>query len=188
MPQSPFNHETSPLLGDLEMGHIGMAKTINNSYSLPRGGVASLKELIPILDYCSVQIVNVPETFRIVFKRPILEKGYFDFKLILKTYISSLFKKGIEHVTASINLQKVQVFIKESHKKMKNQFILQRINQPALGLDQISLDATINIPQSDEDEVNKVPSVEVNVDINELSQRLDVTLMRLIVRVSNQKS
>ena len=159
MPQSPFNHETSPLLGDLEMGHIGMAKTINNSYSLPRGGVASLKELIPILDYCSVQIVNVPETF------------------------SSLFKKGIEHVTASINLQKVQVFIKESHKKMKNQFILQRINQPALGLDQISLDATINIPQSDEDEVNKVPSVEVNIDINELSQRLDVTLMRLIVRV-----
>ena len=91
-------------------------------------------------------------------------------------------------MTASINLQKVQVFIKESHKKMKNQFILQRINQPALGLDQISLDATINIPQSDEDEVNKVPSVEVNVDINELSQRLDVTLMRLIVRVSNQKS
>ena len=90
-------------------------------------------------------------------------------------------------MTASINLQKVQVFIKESHKKMKNQFILQRINQPALGLDQISLDATINIPQSDEDEVNKVPSVEVNVDINELSQRLDVTLMRLIVRVSNQK-
>ena len=87
-------------------------------------------------------------------------------------------------MTASINLQKVQVFIKESHKKMKNQFILQRINQPALGLDQISLDATINIPQSDEDEVNKVPSVEVNVDINELSQRLDVTLMRLIVRVS----
>ena len=68
MPQSPFNHETSPLLGDLEMGHIGMAKTINNSYSLPRGGVASLKELIPILDYCSVQVVNVPETFRIVFK------------------------------------------------------------------------------------------------------------------------
>ena len=90
-------------------------------------------------------------------------------------------------MTASINLQKVQVFIKESHKKMKNQFILQRINQPALGLDQISLDATINIPQSDEDEVNKVPSVEVNVDINELSQRLDVTLMRLIVRVSNRK-
>ena len=69
---------------------------------------------------------------------------------------------------------------------MKNQFILQRINQPALGLDQISLDATINIPQSDEDEVNKVPSVEVNIDINELSQRLDVTLMRLIVRVSKE--
>ena len=75
MPQSPFNHETSPLLGDLEMGHIGMAKTINNSYSLPRGGVASLKELIPILDYCSVQIVNVPETFRIVFNL-----WYFDFE------------------------------------------------------------------------------------------------------------
>ena len=80
----------------------------------------------------------------------------------------------------TILFSKIQVYIKESRNKTRNQFLLQRaFNQAALGLDHIKIDAKITIPQSDE---NQIPSVDVNVEINELAQRLDVTLMRLIVR------
>ena len=104
-----------------------------------------------------------------------------DFSEVLRTtYYSSLFKKGIEDVKVTILFSKIQVYIKESRNKTRNQFLLQRaFNQAALGLDHIKIDAKITIPQSDE---NQIPSVDVNVEINELAQRLDVTLMRLIVR------
>ena len=88
-------------LGDLELGQqIAVAKTLGgkNSYSLPRGGILSLIKMKSILDYCAVQIIPVPETF------------------------SSLFKKGIEDVKVSIVFSKIQVYIKESRNKMKNQF------------------------------------------------------------------
>ena len=146
-------------LGDLELGQqIAVAKTLGgkNSYSLPRGGILSLIKMKSILDYCAVQIIPVPETF------------------------SSLFKKGIEDVKVSIVFSKIQVYIKESRNKMKNQFLLQRINQAALSLDHIKIDGKITIPQSDE---NQIPAVDVNIEINELAQRLDVTLMRLIAQV-----
>ena len=52
--------------GDLELGQqIAVAKTLGgkNSYSLPRGGILSLIKMKPILDYCAVNIIPVPETF-----------------------------------------------------------------------------------------------------------------------------
>ena len=62
---------------------------------------------------------------------------------------------------------------------VRNQFLLQRINQAALSLDHIKIDGAISIPQDDD----RIPQVDIQIETNELAQRLDVTLMRLIAQV-----
>ena len=162
----PPLQETTPLLrggvDDLEMGNLGKIHTINNGYSLPRGGIKSLIHMKAILEYCHVPIANVPERF------------------------SSLFKKGIKNVDAKINLSSFQVFIKESERKKRRMGGRQisMLNQPVLKFDQIQLGSTIFIPTEELESVQTAPNVTITIGINEIAQRLDVTLMRLIAQVN----
>ena len=126
----PSDESSTPLMrkhsrtDDLEMGNLSKIQTINNGYSLPRGGVKSLINMKSILEYCHVPIANVPEKF------------------------SWIFKQGIRNVDAKINLSSFQVFIKESERKKRRMGGRQisMLNQPVLKFDTIKLGSTIFIP------------------------------------------
>ena len=151
---------------DLEMGKLA---TINNCYSLPRGGNAKLIHMKSILEYCHVAATNVPDRF------------------------GSLFKKGISEVDANIYLSSFEVFIKESERKKKRMGFhgrqLSMLNQPALKFDTIQLGAKVILPNDDLGSelisaTVEAPHVKIKVDIKEIAQRLDVTLMRLMAQVN----
>lgn len=137
-------------------------QTFNHNYSLPREGVKSIIQMKPILDYCHVPVENEPETF------------------------TSLYKEEIHQLKVTANLSSFQVFIKETEKRRARRFrSIDIANQPVLKLDQIKVTGQLDIPNTEIEKLQNIPpKVVISLDITEISQRLDMSLVRLIVQVN----